>query len=370
MNILFYTVANKRSRDIESQAIEFASQGNTIFLLTQSPRSELHDIFESKGFHAAFSQPSKGIFPVYLIREVIRLVFFCYRYKITIIHSHLDPCNLVAVCSQVLVRSHVIVNRHHADALLYEASKRSQRISRWIYRAARHIIVVSTNTKRYMVDNEGIAGEKITVIPLSFNFELYEQPTSEEVMQIRQKYDASILLCTVGRFTTLKRIDDVIRLVHLLNKKGVSTKLLILGSGPGEGDLKKLARELAVLDEVIFIGFTNRVLPYIAAADYYVHFSITEASCTTVKEAGLASTPVIVCTNVGDFNEYISPTSGFFVEKDNLLHEACERILNTYANKTLLKEMGTNLRNTVRSHFDIKRVMPLYAALHQMILKN
>lgn len=371
MNILFYTIANKRSRDIESQAMEFAVQGNTIFLLTQSPRSELHDVFESKGFHATFSNPPKSIFPIYLIREIMRLVFFCYRHKITVIHSHLDPCNLIAVCSQLFMQSCVIVNRHHADALVYEASQRSQRISRWIYRIARHIVVVSENTKRYMVDKEGIAERKIAVIPLSFDFELYEQPTSGEVMKIRHRYDASVLLCTVGRFTTLKRIDDIIRLVYHLNEKGVNAKLLVLGSGREEENLKRLVKELNLLNRIFFIGFTNRVLPYIAAADYYVHFSITEASCTTVKEAGLVSTPIIACNSVGDFSEYISPaTNGFLIHKDSPIEEAYELILNTYTNKALLKEIGKNLKDTVRSHFNIKNVIPLYNRLHSQILKT
>ena len=200
MNILFYTVSNKRSRDIESQAIEFARVGHRIFLLTQSPRSELHDIFEFKGFRAFDTNPSKGIFPLYLIGEIIKLVIFCYRHKITIVHSHLDPCNLVAVCSQLLLRAKVIVNRHHADALMYEASKKSQRISLWIYQRARYIIVVSENVKSHMVNEEGIKAKNVTVIPLSFNFELYDLPTEKETQEIRKKYATPLLLCTAGRF--------------------------------------------------------------------------------------------------------------------------------------------------------------------------
>lgn len=371
MNILFYTVSNKRSRDIESQAIEFARVGHRIFLLTQSPRSELHDIFEFKGFRAFDTNPSKGIFPLYLIGEIIKLVIFCYRHKITIVHSHLDPCNLVAVCSQLLLRAKVIVNRHHADALMYEASKKSQRISLWIYQRARYIIVVSENVKSHMVNEEGIKAKNVTVIPLSFNFELYDLPTEKETQEIRKKYATPLLLCTAGRFISLKRIDLIIHLVHRLNKIGINAGLIILGSGSEEENLKRLSIDLGIGGQIFFEGFTNHVLPYMAAADYYIHFSMTEASCTTVKEAGLTGTPVIVCENVGDFNKYISPQiNGFFVNKDRPIEDTYDFIVKTYRNKELLVQIGSHLKNTVLNYFDIKRVMPLYDALHQKILKN
>jgi len=371
MNILFYTVANKRSRDIESQAVEFAKERHGIFLFTQSPSSELHDFFESKGFFSASSAPSKRIFPIFLVQEIFKLVRFCKRHKIAIVHSHLDPCNLVAVCCQYFTNTKIIVNRHHADALVYEASKRTQLISRWIYKKAQQIVVVSANVKRYMVETEKINPRKITVVPLSFDFNLYSIPIEEQIEELRERYDADILLCTVGRLTGLKRIDSGIRLAHQLSKLGLDVKLLILGQGQGAGELEKLVEELEIFDRVFFLGFINEVLPYIAISDYYIHLSITEASCTTVKEAGLVGTPVIVCNNVGDFNEYlINEKNGFLVNKVNPVEDAVNIITKTYQDRKLLSEIGSRLKSTILRQFDIKNVMPLYHSLHQKVLKD
>lgn len=371
MNILFYTIANKRSRDIESQAISFARDGHNIFLLTQSERSQLHEDFESRNFKAYHSIPVKAIFPVYLMLEVAKLVWFCYRHQITVVHAHLDPCCLVAVRAQFFLIAKVVVTRHHADALRYETTERNQRISRNIYAQAKVVVAVSQNVKQFMVEAEHINEDKITVIPLAYNFELYEIPAEQEVASIREQYASPLLFCTVGRLTGLKRINLAIEFIDRLKKDGIDCKLMIVGVGPEEMTLKQQVERLELRNHVSFVGFSNAVLKYLAAAHYYIHFSITEASCTTVKEAGIVGTPVIVCDGVGDFDQYVENNkNGYIVSKVNPVTEAITLIQRIMGNEPERLKVGENLRKTVLSFFAIERAMPAYKALHTKILNK
>lgn len=369
MNILFYTISNKRSRDIESQAIAFAQEGHRIFLLTQSDRSELHDFFESKKFGTHYSKPLRTVFPIYIVVEVFKLVWFCYRNRITVVHAHLDPCCLVAVRAQFLLRAKVIVTRHHADALRYETTKKNQRASRNIYAKAKTVVAVSQNVKQFMVEEEHIDESKITVIPLSYNFDLYEKPSAQAVAAIRAQYITPLLFCTIGRFTSLKRINLIIEFIDRLIKTGLDCKLMIVGTGPQEAALKQQVEILKLQNQIYFIGFSNNVLPYIAAADYYLHFSITEATCTTVKEAALVGTPVIVCEGVGDFDQYIKhKENSYVVSKADPVTDAVTLLHEIYSNEPVRKQVGAQLRKTVVSFFAIERAMPAYKVLHDKIL--
>lgn len=369
MNILFYTISNKRSRDIESQAIAFSEEGHGVFLLTQSDRSQLHEFFESKNFSAHYGKPLRTIFPIYLVVEVIKLVWFCYRHRITVVHAHLDPCCLIAVRAQLLLRSKVIVTRHHADALRYETTEKNQRISRNIYAQAKTVVAVSQNVKQFMVAEEHIEAAKITVIPLSYNFDLYEKPSAQAIEAIRLQYATSLLLCTVGRFTSLKRMNLIIECVDHLVKEGVDCKLIIVGQGPEEANLKQQVEAHALQQRVFFVGFLTNVLPYMAAADYYLHFSITEATCTTVKEAALVGTPVIVCEGVGDFDQYIKhKENSYVVSKADPVTDAVALLHEIYRNEPLRKQVGEQLRKTVVSFFAIERAMPTYKTLHDKVL--
>lgn len=371
MNILFYTVANKRSRDIESLAVAFAQDGHRIFLYTQSERSQLHDFFESKKFIAHYSKPFKSIFPVYLVVEVIKLIWFCYRHRITLIHSHLDPSSLIAVRAQRFLRAKVIVTRHHADALRYETTVKNQRISRNIYAKAKTVVAVSQNVKQFMVEEEKIDAEKITVIPVSYDFSLYELPSTAAVHAVRNQYATPLLFCTIGRFTSLKRMDLIIEFIDRLVKRGVECKLMIVGHGTEEASLKQQVNDLGLGSHVFFVGFSNDVLPYLAAAQYYLHFSITEATCTTVKEAALVGTPVIVCQGVGDFDQYIKHhENGYLVSKTDPVNDAIELMLTIYQDNAARAQLGENLRKTVLSFFSIERAIPSYRTIHKEIVEK
>lgn len=365
MNILFYTISNKRSRDIESQALAFSQEGNSIFLLTQSEYSELHDFFVANQFTALANPTSRKWFPVYLVTQIYKLVRFCWKHKISIVHSHLDPCNLVAVYSQYFIKASVIVTRHHADALRYETSLKGQRASRRIYLLAKKVIAVSANVKEFMVTHEGIQPDKITVIPLSFDFTLFPLPDKIKVAEIKRVYRASLTLITVGRLTSLKRIHLLINLVDILVNQGLDVKLLVVGKGEEEERLRNLVTQLNLTSNIIFIGFVQQVQDFMAAADFYVHFSISEASCNTVKEAALVEIPVIACKGVGDFNTYITDkVNGFLVSADDPVLMSVNILLEYWQRKIQLQCIGSNLNRTVRHFFDIKQVLYLYNQLH------
>lgn len=247
--------------------------------------------------------------------------------------------------------------------------RKNQRISRNIYAQAKTVVAVSQNVKQFMVAEEHIEAAKITVIPLSYNFDLYEKPSAQAIEAIRLQYATSLLLYTVGRFTSLKRMNLIIECVDHLVKEGVDCKLIIVGQGPEEANLKQQVEAHALQQRVFFVGFLTNVLPYMAAADYYLHFSITEATCTTVKEAALVGTPVIVCEGVGDFDQYIKhKENSYVVSKADPVTDAVALLHEIYRNEPLRKQVGEQLRKTVVSFFAIERAMPTYKTLHDKVL--
>jgi glycosyltransferase involved in cell wall biosynthesis len=371
MNILFYTVASKRSRDVESQAIAFSKKGHTVSLLTQSPRSELHDFFESRNFKTD-SKVFKSVFlPNWIFIHTVFLIKYCRKNNIDLVYSHLDPCNLIAAVAQHFTKIKFVVCRHHADALEFETNKKGRWISKMIYRLAKTIIVVSANSKRYMVDVEKIRADKIWVIPNSYDFNLYKLPSTDSVERLRMKYTASLLLVTIGRLTSLKRIHLIVSLMDKLTARAVDAKLMIVGVGPEEQSLRSMVATLGLTERIFFEGFQTDVLKYLQAADLYVHFSETEASCTTVKEAGLVAKPVVVCRGVGDFDEYVQhKENGWVVDKSNCVEETERLICEDLKNKNVLHEMGRKLNDTIRKKFDIEKMVDKYEAIQKQLLEN
>jgi glycosyltransferase involved in cell wall biosynthesis len=363
MKILFYTPLNTRCRDIESQAAFFSSQGHTIYLLTQNTVGPLHENFSNYGYHTEADKSSSRYTSLRVLKRIKKLIWFCRINRIDLVYAHLEPSNFIAVLSQYFIKARVIICRHHVDeARLYPFGKDlSYKLT---YRWAKDIIVVSDHAKRYMIKEEGVPENRITQINLAYNFKLYELPDSDNVKRLRAGFHADLVLLTVCRLTRYKRPELSVEVLKKLHASGLMAKLVILGRGELQHELEeKIKREN--LQEYCFLpGYVNNVLEYMAAADLLVHPSLLESSCITVKEAGLVKLPVVVCRNIGDFNEIIEDgINGFIVDADNFAEETSALIINLSSNKDKLSATAHRLKETVYELFDIAKVGPIYEKL-------
>ncbi|TXH30967.1 MAG: glycosyltransferase family 1 protein [Cyclobacteriaceae bacterium] len=363
MRILFYTPLNTRCRDIESQAEFFANNGHTIFLLTQSKPGALHGNFSAYGYQTSADESSSRFTSVRVVRRMVKLIGFCSSNRIDLVYAHLEPCNFIAVLSQYFVRARVIICRHHVDeAKLYPFGKDlSYKLT---YRLAKEIIVVSSHAKRYMVREENVPESRITHINLAYNFDLYELPSSEKVKRLRDDLEADLVLLSVCRLTRYKRPELSVEVLKNLLAKGLSVKLIILGRGELQQELEEKIEKLNLRQHCLLPVYVNNVLEYMAAADVLIHPSLLESSCITVKEAGLVNLPVIVCRNIGDFNEVIEHgVNGFIVDADNFVEETSALLLKYCGDRSKLLATAYQLRQTVYKLFDIAKVGPAYEEL-------
>lgn len=105
----------------------------------------------------------------------------------------------------------------------------------------------------------------------------------------------------VGRIIIRKKIDGIIEAVKNLNKKGLKIDLIIVGEGPEEKNLKKLA---ANLNFVSFLGRKTKeeALKIVAKSDLSVLNSVYEGLPHTIIESFVMGTPV-VATEIPGTNE-------------------------------------------------------------------
>lgn len=114
--------------------------------------------------------------------------------------------------------------------------------------------------------------------------------------------DGQKLLLGIGQLIPLKRFSLLLESVALL-PSDIRPYILILGEGPEEPALRKLAEKLN-LTHGFEIRVTDQVGNFLAAADLYVSVSSTESHGNANCEAVLAGVPSI-CTAVGGMPELI-----------------------------------------------------------------
>lgn len=70
-------------------------------------------------------------------------------------------------------------------------------------------------------------------------------------------------------------------------------KLLLLGTGEKEQELKKIARDLQIENIISFLGYKKNPYKYVKNADLFVCSSLYEGFSTAVTESLIVGTPVV-----------------------------------------------------------------------------
>lgn len=365
MNILFYSPFNNRSRDTESLMLAFHKQGHRVISLSQAAGEHIHEYLRARGVETFSHQIDRSSSFAYFLRHVWFLIRFCHKHEIDVVYSHLESANFVAVIAQYFVNAHVYIVRHHVDDAALRGYDKSV-LYKATYRLARRVIVVSDQAVNYMVNVEKIRPGKILKINLAYDFSLYAKPDVNVVARMRNEFAAEVVLLTAGRLTKYKRPDLSIEVLKRLVDSGVSAKLILLGLGEDEDQLKQLAARYGLADRILMPGYVTNVIDFLASCDFLLHPSVSESSCVIVKEAAITNIPVIVCRNVGDFNEYIVHNqNAFLTNTDTFVDEATAIILNSRGNPVHLKFIANQLHLEVRKRFGIEHILEQYNELNK-----
>ena len=123
-------------------------------------------------------------------------------------------------------------------------------------------------------------------------------------------------ICTVGRFYPEKSYDRLIRVAALLKQNKFDFEIWILGEGILMKKSQKLAIELNIDKEVIFMGFDENPYPFIKAADIFISTSKTEALPLVICEALCLGKPIISTKTTGPI-ELLSGDFGILTDHDD-----------------------------------------------------
>ncbi len=161
------------------------------------------------------------------------------------------------------------------------------------------IIAVAEAAKENLIDM-GVPRSRVTVI---INGVRGLQPISEEEKaEIKKSLEIEASSKVIGIFARLEKYKghiDLIRASELLTEKGYDYRILIVGSGSMERELKLEFQRRGLFEKVIFTGFVDDVSPFFNITDINVNCSYgTETSSLALSEGMSLGIPA-VASNYG-----------------------------------------------------------------------
>jgi len=175
--------------------------------------------------------------------------------------------------------------------------------------------------------------------------------------------DDPVIGC-VSRFDPVKRLEVLLKAVHLLKDRLPRLMLVLIGGGGEEARIRRLAWELRLNQHVIFAGFVDAPARIYPVLDLYVASSQKEGlplSLLSAMGAGLA----VVATDVPGHREVvIHGETGLLVPAEDLgaLAEAVAALL---ADPTRRRSMGEAGRRRVLKEFGLRAMVDSTAAIYR-----
>jgi glycosyltransferase involved in cell wall biosynthesis len=217
----------------------------------------------------------------------------------------------------------------------------------------------------------GIPERKIIQIINGVDAEKYKPDGNKKEARARIGIPQDVLVIgTVGRLDPVKDQRTLIKAFGLLtrarNKANLSKdlRLLIIGSGSNQRELKTVAHKEGVVDKVFFLGERNDVPELLQVMDVFVLPSIAEGISNTILEAMACGLPVIATTIGGNPEVIDDGKTGLLFKPGD--HDRLAHLLARYCDDPFLRNNhGANGRARVEDNFSLSRMVREYDELYR-----
>ncbi|MFZ5918158.1 MAG: glycosyltransferase [Chloroflexota bacterium] len=155
-------------------------------------------------------------------------------------------------------------------------------------------VTAPTQAVRRVLRDYGVT-VRIPVIPNGVELEAFRNPLHRRTRAELGLPQESVVSIYVGRMAPEKNLSFLLRAFARVHQKLPRARLLLVGYGPEERDLRDLAQELGIAQAAVFAGRVSyeQVSDYLALADLFVTASVIEGQPLSIIEGLAAGLPAV-----------------------------------------------------------------------------
>lgn len=232
---------------------------------------------------------------------------------------------------------------------------------KWVNRESRKADAITMVSH----SEENLVKESLHTEALPNNYHvIYNGVLDRKVKPVERTKDEqkAVIFGVTSRLVTAKGIGELIEAFQNLDTKK-DVRLWIIGDGPEAAEFRKMA---AGNNHIVFKGFQEDALPYLAACDVFVHPTHHEGFSLSIVEAAMLGKPMLA-TDVGGNPEIVhDKENGLLVPAKDAL--ALKNAMQTLAEDSKLRTTyGKSARKTYLKQFKWdtivkEKFIPLYEA--------
>jgi len=296
---------------------------------------------------------------------ILRLIKLIKREKVDILHTYLFYSNIAGRIAGTIAGVPVIISSERSTSEWKNIIHKT--IELLTDFMVDKTIANSQAVKKSLINDVGLSGKKIDVIPNGINLENYDKKidTGKKKKQLGLTPSKKIV-GTVTRLHPEKAPQDFVRAAATLKKKFPDVQFIMVGDGRMRTKLESMVSELGLKEDFVFTGVRDDVSEIIQVMDVFALTSLWEGMPGVVLEAMAWSKPV-VATNVGGTPEVVDDGATGFLVPAGDADAAAQATLFLLQNSEKAREMGGEGRRKVESNFALNDMVKQTESLYDKL---
>jgi N-acetyl-alpha-D-glucosaminyl L-malate synthase BshA len=351
---------------------ELAARGHTVHFISSSLPTRLTELNDRVRFHEVemMSYPLFEHQP-YTLALATKMATVAETESLDLLHVHYAiPHSISAILARESLKPNrhlpVITTLHGTDITLVGADRSYLPITRYGIIQSDGVTAISNYLKQ--ATKEIFHFDQITVIP-NFVCQTDYQRYPVEWLRSALAPANERLLVHVSNFRPVKRPVDCVEILARILKKGIKTRLVMVGDGSERTNAEHRARCLGIFDKCSFVGKQARIVDYLSASDVLLLPSEQESFGLAALEAMACEVPVIV-SRVGGIPEVVTDGETGYLSEVGDVDKMAEDAARLLTDADLRKEMGRRARESVVSRYRTDIVIPQYIKFYEGVLRK
>ena len=348
-----------------------AKKGHEIHFISYNQPARLEAFLENVFFHEV-SIPKYPLFDYAPYETALagKIVEIVRSNKLDLLHVHyaIPHASAALLAKQILAEDNkdipVLTTLHGTDITLVGREASYEPVVSWSINNSDAVTAVSKSLVEDTLEHFQVKRE-VLMIPNFIDFNRFNKKPKEHFKKAIAPNNEKILVHT-SNFRKVKRVDDVIRLFHIVQHE-IPSKLLLIGDGPERSNIEKICRELKVCDKVTFLGKQEAIEEILSVCDLFILPSERESFGLSALEAMACEVPVI-STNAGGLAEInIHGKTGYTSEIGNY-EEMAQFALDLLQNEEKLESFRHAALEQAKK-FNLEDIRLQYIELYQKLIK-
>ncbi len=328
---------------------------------------------ESYQSHIYFHEIERMSYPLfdsdpYSLAIAVKMAEVVKYVDLDILHVHYAiPFAVCAYLAKQMLPAHpfkFVTTLHGTDITVVGNDKSYFEITKFSIEQSDAVTTVSKALQQATVQNFGITRH----IDVVYNFINPDDYHRDFCPQRRSDFAApdEKILTHISNFRPVKRLEDVVRIFHLVQQK-MPAKLLLIGDGPDRSKAQELIRQLDLQNHVYFLGKQNCVSGLLSISDLFLLPSENESFGLAALEACACEVPVIA-SNCGGIPEVVIQGETGFLREVGDVQGMSDDALQILSHPDLHQKMRQAARQRAVTNFSEEKMIGHYMQIYDRLI--